>query len=185
MPDISKITTPDGTSWDVKDLKARGVELTQAEYDALPSSKLTDGVDYYITDAQAGSPLATEIAMSTSDNTSVAEKINDLNEVTSGSLTLDATYIRTAEINRWVKKGNIVEFWLTATVNTPWTINNIVASGLPTPLGSGRILGLNTSSNVPLRFNIGTNGLLSNAYSATAPSSNHIIEVHGTYIAGG
>jgi hypothetical protein len=26
------------------------VELTQAQYDALPSSKLTDGVDYYITD---------------------------------------------------------------------------------------------------------------------------------------
>jgi len=48
------------------------VELTQAQYDALPSSKLTDGVDYYITDAQAGTPLATEIAMSTSDNTSVA-----------------------------------------------------------------------------------------------------------------
>lgn len=51
------------------------VELTQAQYDALPSSKLTDGVDYYITDAQAGAPLATEIAMSTSDNTSVAEML--------------------------------------------------------------------------------------------------------------
>lgn len=54
------------------------VELTQAQYDALPSSKLTDGVDYYITDAQAGTPLATEIAMSTSDSTSVADKIDEL-----------------------------------------------------------------------------------------------------------
>ena len=27
-----------------------GVDLTQAEYDALPDSKETDGVDYYITD---------------------------------------------------------------------------------------------------------------------------------------
>lgn len=54
------------------------VELTQAQYDALPSSKLTDGVDYYITDAQAGAPLATEIAMSTSDNNSVAEVIKGI-----------------------------------------------------------------------------------------------------------
>jgi len=51
MPNISKITTPDGNEYDVKDLKARGIELTQAEYDALPSSKLTDDVNYFIKDA--------------------------------------------------------------------------------------------------------------------------------------
>lgn len=51
MPDISKITTPDGTSWDVKDLKARGVELTQAEYDALEQAgEVLPDVDYHITD---------------------------------------------------------------------------------------------------------------------------------------
>ena len=61
------------------------VELTQAEYDALPSSKLTDGVDYYITDAQAGAPLATEIAMSTSDNTSVASVLSTLTNTSTSS----------------------------------------------------------------------------------------------------
>lgn len=93
MPDISKITTPDGTAWDVKDLKARGVELTQAEYDALPSSKLTDGVDYYITDAQAGTPLATEIAMSTSDNTSVAEAIGKIGTMATASWTASSSTV--------------------------------------------------------------------------------------------
>jgi hypothetical protein len=51
MADISKITTPDGTSWDVKDIKARGVELTQAEYDALEQTgEVLPDVDYHITD---------------------------------------------------------------------------------------------------------------------------------------
>lgn len=64
------------------------VELTQAQYDALPSSKLTDGVDYYITDAQAGAPLATEIAMSSSDSTSVASKIGEVQDLLGGLLKL-------------------------------------------------------------------------------------------------
>lgn len=31
---------------------SKSVELTQAEYDALPDSKLTDNVTYYITDGE-------------------------------------------------------------------------------------------------------------------------------------
>lgn len=35
------------------DWQTKEVELTQAQYDALPSSKLTDGVSYYITDGES------------------------------------------------------------------------------------------------------------------------------------
>lgn len=31
-----------------------GIELTQAEYDALPDTKYTDSINYYITDAEGG-----------------------------------------------------------------------------------------------------------------------------------
>lgn len=37
-----------------KTLSENRVELTQAEYDALPDTKLTDGVDYFITDGEGG-----------------------------------------------------------------------------------------------------------------------------------
>ena len=51
MADISKITTPDGNEYDIKDLKARGVELTQVEYDALEQAgEVLSDVDYHITD---------------------------------------------------------------------------------------------------------------------------------------
>lgn len=85
------------------------VELTQAQYDALPSSKLTDGVDYYITDAQAGAPLATEIAMSTSDNTSVASKLNniDLALGSIGTIT-NAAWIATQSSGNGIKLTNAI-----------------------------------------------------------------------------
>lgn len=53
MPDISKITGSNNTQYDIKDTKARGVELTQAQYDALVQAGTVDPeISYYITDAQ-------------------------------------------------------------------------------------------------------------------------------------
>ena len=46
--------------------KGSAVYLTQAEYDALPDSKLTDDVEYRITDANADEPKASNLAY---DNT--------------------------------------------------------------------------------------------------------------------
>ena len=64
---------------DTLDDKTTYKECTQAQYDAWEQAgTLESDVTYYITDAQAGTPLATEIAMSTSDNTSVVEKIDEL-----------------------------------------------------------------------------------------------------------
>lgn len=51
MAKLSEIQLPDGTKYDIGGGGSNEVELTQAEYDALPSSKLTDDVNYFIKDA--------------------------------------------------------------------------------------------------------------------------------------
>lgn len=51
-----------------------GIELTQAEYDALPSSKLTDGVDYYITDATQSPFNVVEVTQAEYDALTDAQK---------------------------------------------------------------------------------------------------------------
>lgn len=52
MADISKITALDGTTYDLKDLVARGkiVALTEDEYDDLSQSAKMADVIYVITD---------------------------------------------------------------------------------------------------------------------------------------
>jgi len=72
MADISKIKTPDGTSYDIKDTISRnggGVQLTQAQYDALVSAGTVDAnTTYFITDAN--NTTASYAAGVTYDNTS-------------------------------------------------------------------------------------------------------------------
>lgn len=60
MANISKIKLPNGSTVNIKDTVARGqiVELTQAQYDALPSTKLTNGVTYFIKD---GNPVTSGV----------------------------------------------------------------------------------------------------------------------------
>ena len=84
---LTKDSATDGdASWQTKE-----VILTQAEYDALPSSKLTDGVSYYITDGESA-PSTNRFSASgvTYGSGSVADKLDLLNgqikTVTSGSL---------------------------------------------------------------------------------------------------
>lgn len=45
---VKESSTEGDANWQTKE-----VELTQAQYDALPNSKLTDGVSYYITDGES------------------------------------------------------------------------------------------------------------------------------------
>lgn len=52
------------------------VELTQAQYDALPSSKLTDNIIYHITDQDANPLQASDITYGTSN---VATELTNLN----------------------------------------------------------------------------------------------------------
>jgi hypothetical protein len=100
-----------------------------------------------------------------------------------GTLTLDSTYINTAEVNNWCRKGNIVEFHLTATVKSNFTVNNRFAYGLPTPAKTGRMLGISTGTPDKIfRFTLNANGELTHAYSTAVPVANDVIELHGVYI---
>lgn len=47
---IGTVTNPDGTTFNVKVPNPTVVELTQAEYDILPSSKNVDNVAYFVKD---------------------------------------------------------------------------------------------------------------------------------------
>ena len=53
------------------------VYLTQAEYDALPESKLTNGVEYRITDSNPPAPTAKDMAYDNSESGIEAETVQN------------------------------------------------------------------------------------------------------------
>ena len=74
MANINKIRIS-GTSYDIQDLNAASVSsLTQAEYDALPSSAKTSNTLFVITDAEAGD--LSNYYTKTETNTLLGGKIN-------------------------------------------------------------------------------------------------------------
>lgn len=79
------------------------VYLTQAEYDALPDSKLSNGVEYRITDANVGESIASNLAY---DNTysgiqavNVQTAIDEVNDSLNKTISAD-NYIEIE--NNWV-----------------------------------------------------------------------------------
>lgn len=194
VEDLSAITTPsltdllyvyqNGTDYNISNsqllelIKTNTIiPITQANYDLLPSADKNNGAIYIITD---GTITADDVEYSS--GVSVGDKLDSLSEVTSGVATLDSTYMQSAEINNWTKVGRVVELHLTATVKTDFTSTNTIASGYPPPLTTGRFLGLNTSSNEPIRIAINSNGAIGHAYSKVNPQATRIIELHLTYI---
>lgn len=113
MADISKITTPDGTSWDVKDLKARGIELTQAEYDALEQAgEVLSDVDYHITDGNNPNvATASQVMYDNTDSGLSADKvqgaIDEVATVKSSIGNIDNVTITTSDNNKLL--GSFVE----------------------------------------------------------------------------
>lgn len=103
--------------------------------------------------------------------------------VSTGSATVNNTYISNAENNHYEKYGRVVSFSFTLTVKGSWNATTQFLSGLPKAQTYTRFMGLNASNQTIMRFAIDTNGNISNAYSNTTPSSNHTIEGHITYIA--
>lgn len=90
------------------------VELTQAQYDALPSSKLTDNVEYFITDGSTSYPTADEVRYE--EGVSVADALDTLNAglipVLTGTWTpsMPRNSITTTTSN-WILQGNIMYFY--------------------------------------------------------------------------
>lgn len=102
--------------------------------------------------------------------------------VSAGSATVNNTYISNAENNHYEKYGRVVSFSFTMTVTGSWSATTQFLSGLPKAQKYTRFMALNTSNQTIMRFAIDTNGNISNAYSNTTPSRNHIIEGNITYI---
>ena len=60
--------------------------LTQAQYDALPESKLTNGVEYRITDNNPPAPTAKDMAYDNSESGIDAENVQDAIDTVNNSL---------------------------------------------------------------------------------------------------
>lgn len=137
MADISKIKTPNGNSYDIKDTTARnggGVQLTQAQYDALVSAGTVDAnTTYFITDGQnitTASAVSYNNTASRLSATNVQGAIDELGLVITGQATLD-----TAKINRggivYTKIGKIVIVDVNVRFNANIATDSAICSGLP------------------------------------------------------
>lgn len=77
MSKINKIRVS-GTTYDIEDLNSVKVtELTQAEYDALPSSAKTNGDLYIISDAEGASLTNYYTKSETSGSSQISTALND------------------------------------------------------------------------------------------------------------
>lgn len=116
------------------------VYLTQAEYEALPDSKLTDDVEYRITDANTAAKIAaTDV---TYGDSTVEEVIDEVQEsVSTLNESLSEVFIRvvyTAEgTRRSVSAGDVVLFDLPLASNTSENIKNNISNY--SPIGVYRI----------------------------------------------
>lgn len=114
----------------------------------------------------------------------VQGNVDDTLEITTGTGTLNNTYVSSAENNHWERVGKVVSFAFTVTVGGTWDYTTGFISGLPKPVANTRFSGVNSSNaNAPvMRFIIGTNGVVQNAYSQETPTAGQTIEGQITYI---
>ncbi len=110
------------------------------------------------------------------------DNIDSMNEITTGSGTMNSTYTTDVENNHWERVGNVVSYAFTIRATGTWGTTTEFVTGLPKPVANTRFSGVNSSGNVPFRCILGTNGTISNAYSFTTPTSNQVLEGQITYI---
>lgn len=101
---------------------------------------------------------------------------------TTGTGTINTTYIDTAENNHYEKTRNVVSYAFTVTVKGTWGANTSFISGLPRPVSNVRFVGINTVRNIPFRAGLYTDGTIRNAYSQTTPQAGDTLEGQITYI---
>lgn len=112
------------------------------------------------------------------------DDIDAMNEITTGTGTVNNTYISSVENNHWERVGKVVTYAFTMTASGTWDYTTPFISGLPKPVTNTRFSGVNSSNgNAPvMRFIIGTNGVVQNAYSQEIPTAGQTIEGQITYI---
>ena len=104
------------------------------------------------------------------------------NKNTTGSGTIDNTYVSSSENNHWERNGNTVSYTFTMTATGTWGHTTKFISNLPKPIAATRFTGIDIGQNRPFRAELKTDGSISNAYSVNPPSAGTIVEGHITYI---
>lgn len=115
-------------------------------------------------------------------NQAITNYVDGKFTITTGTGTMSTTLVRSTETNQYIRSGNVITFTFVFTAEAGWDNTSTLVSNLPTPKAGMRFLGLNGSTNVPLRFGLNTSGELKNWYSYTKPSGGQVVEVTGTYI---
>lgn len=118
----------------------------------------------------------------TSDSIAIDNKGTTLDNIVTGSGTVNSTYVSAAENNYYVKWGKVVSYNFTITIKGTWTTTTQFISGLPKAKKFSRFVGTDGSSGLVYRFGIDTNGNISNQYSKTTPTSGMVLEGQITYI---
>lgn len=136
-----------------------------------------------------GNPINDTNLNAMQDNTETAinevqSNLDNALQITTGTGTLNSTYVSSAENNHWEKSGKVVSFAFTLTVKGTWGTTTEFITGLPKSVANTRFSGVNSSNaNAPvMRFIIGTNGVVQNAYSQETPTAGQTIEGQITYI---
>lgn len=105
--------------------------------------------------------------------------------ISTGTASIDSTYISSTENNHYERIGSVVVFSFTATTKKQFDNNSRIFTGLPGARQNTRFIGIITGVNgvdVPLRFEVTSKGEVVNAYSASTIPANKIIEGHLVYI---
>lgn len=112
----------------------------------------------------------------------VQSNLDDTLEVTTGTGTLNSTYVSSAENNHWERVGKIVTYTFTITTAGTWNHTTEFISGLPRPVTNIRFVANAHSYNQPFRVELTSNGALKNAYSNVSPDAGKTIEGYVSYI---
>lgn len=121
--------------------------LTQSEYDALPESKLTNGVEYRITDSNPPAPTAKDMSYDNSESGIEAENVQDaidevkdnvntLNESLDTISNVTVTAQNGSTINGYAKINNkLVDLHLRIVLSGTITISKVIAKVAKPPIG--------------------------------------------------
>ena len=114
-------------------------------------------------------------------NKQLENRITELEKFSRTVAIVNTNNLGSVERNECLQYGKIVIFYFTATTKIKLEKTAELFSGLPVPLTNIRANGIDTNSNIPIRFGISQTGQILNQYSL-AIDAGHTIEGQIVYI---
>lgn len=115
----------------------------------------------------------------------IENELQKLENITTGSGTVDMNFFSSVEQNAYVRSGNVVNYVLVATSNgSAWNTVQDLISNLPTAKTTLRFLGFNINDNKILGFNMTNDGKIKSWYNSSSkiPSQGQVLVINVTYI---